>query len=66
MLKPITLTSGDVGQAAKQAENTSIVNSVFKVMQLRRNGNSITTTWTRIPTESGHLHRVGLYVLVAG
>ena len=37
-----------------------------RVMQLRKDGNSITTTWTRIPTESGHLHRVGLYVLVAG
>ena len=37
-----------------------------RVMQLRKDGNSITTIWTRIPTESGHLHRVGLYVLVAG
>ena len=37
-----------------------------RVMQLRKDGSSITTTWTRIPTESGHLHRVGLYVLVAG
>lgn len=37
-----------------------------RVMQLRRDGNSITTIRTQIATESGDLHRVGLYLLVAG
>ena len=34
-----------------------------RVLQLRHSGESITTSWSRIPTESGHLHRVGGYVL---
>jgi hypothetical protein len=34
-----------------------------RVMQLRNAGESIMTAWTRIATESGSLHRVGLYVL---
>lgn len=37
-----------------------------RVLQLRKDGESIKTVWTRIPTESGDLHRVGLYVLAAG
>ena len=34
-----------------------------RVMQLRNAGERIDTHWRRIPTESGHMHRVGLYVL---
>lgn len=37
-----------------------------RVMQLRNSGESIKTAWTQITTESGHLHRVGVYVLAAG
>ena len=37
-----------------------------RVLQLRHAGESITTTWSRITTESGHLHRVGVYVLGIG
>ena len=37
-----------------------------RVMQLRNSGESITTTWGRITTESGHPHRVGVYVLGTG
>ena len=37
-----------------------------RVLQLRNDGESITTAWTRIVTESGHLHRVGVYVLGTG
>lgn len=37
-----------------------------RVLQLRKAGESIKTVWTRIPTESGDLHRVGLYVLATG
>ena len=35
-------------------------------LQLRHAGESITTTWSHITTESGHLHRVGVYVLGIG
>ena len=37
-----------------------------RVMQLRNTGERIDTHWQKIATESGRLHRVGLYVLVAG
>ncbi|MDB5745092.1 MAG: hypothetical protein JWR68_3407 [Polaromonas sp.] len=37
-----------------------------RVLQLRNSGESITTAWTRIATEGGHLHRVGVYVLGTG
>jgi len=37
-----------------------------RVLQLRNSGESITTTWGRITTESGDVHRVGVYVLGAG
>jgi len=37
-----------------------------RVLQLRQAGESITTTWGRITTESGDLHRVGVYVLGTG
>ena len=37
-----------------------------RVLQLRHAGEFITTTWSRITTESGHLHRVGVYVLEIG
>lgn len=37
-----------------------------RVLQLRNDGEFITTAWTRIVTESGDLHRVGVYVLAAG
>jgi hypothetical protein len=37
-----------------------------RVMQLRNAGESIATTWGRITTESGVLHRVGIYSLAAG
>ena len=37
-----------------------------RVMQLRNSGEFITTTWSRITTESGHWHRVGLYMLETG
>lgn len=37
-----------------------------RVMQLRNDGERITTIWTRITTESGDPHRVGLYVLETG
>ena len=37
-----------------------------RVLQLRHAGESITTTWSRITNESGHLHRVGVYVLGIG
>lgn len=34
-----------------------------RVLQLRKDGECIATHWTRIETEAGHLHRVGVYVL---
>ena len=34
-----------------------------RVLQLRNAGECIDTHWTRIYTEAGHSHRVGLYVL---
>ena len=37
-----------------------------RVLQLRKAGEFITTTWSRITTESGDLHRVGVYVLGTG
>ena len=37
-----------------------------RVRQLRNGGERIDTHWQKIATESGRLHRVGLYVLVAG
>ena len=37
-----------------------------RVLQLRNAGERITTHWTRIETEAGHMHRVGVYVLAAG
>lgn len=37
-----------------------------RVLQLRKAGESIKTTWGQITTESGHLHRVGVYVLGTG
>ena len=37
-----------------------------RVLQLCHAGKSITTTWSRITTESGHLHRVGVFVLGIG
>ena len=37
-----------------------------RVMQLRNDGERITTTWGHIFTESGDLHRVGVYMLAAG
>ena len=37
-----------------------------RVRQLRNAGERIDTHWKKVPTESGHLHRVGLYVLAAG
>ena len=37
-----------------------------RVLQLRNSGESITNTRSRITTESGHWHRVGVYVLGTG
>ena len=37
-----------------------------RVLQLRKAGESIKTTWGQITTESGELHRVGVYVLATG
>ena len=37
-----------------------------RVARLRKQGECIDTHWTRIHTEAGHPHRVGLYVLVPG
>ena len=37
-----------------------------RVLQLRKAGESIKTTWSQIATESGELHRVGVYVLGTG
>ena len=37
-----------------------------RVMQLRNGGERIDTHWQKIATESGHLHRVGVYVLGTG
>ena len=37
-----------------------------RVLQLRKAGESITTAWSQIATESGDLHRVGVYVLETG
>ena len=37
-----------------------------RVLQLRKAGENIITAWTRIATESGDLHRVGVYVLATG
>jgi len=34
-----------------------------RVLQLRKAGEHIDTHWTKVATESGHLHRVGVYVL---
>lgn len=34
-----------------------------RIMQLRKRGLNITTAWVTVATESGHKHRVGLYVL---
>jgi hypothetical protein len=34
-----------------------------RVLQLRKDGERIDTHWTRIETEAGHPHRVGVYVL---
>ena len=34
-----------------------------RVMQLRKAGECIDTHWTRVITEAGHSHRVGVYVL---
>lgn len=36
-----------------------------RVARLRKDGHRIDTHWTRIHTETGHPHRVGLYVLGA-
>ena len=36
-----------------------------RVLQLRKAGECIDTHWTRIETEAGHSHRVGMYVLGA-
>lgn len=35
-----------------------------RVMELRNAGNRIATTWRMVPTESGRLHRIGVYSLV--
>lgn len=37
-----------------------------RVLQLRKADENIITTWGRIATESGHLHRVGIYSLGTG
>ena len=37
-----------------------------RVLQLRNDGEAITTTWGQIATESGDLHRIGVYVLGTG
>ena len=37
-----------------------------RVLQLRKAGEHIDTHWIRIETETGHPHRVGLYVLAPG
>ena len=34
-----------------------------RVLQLRKAGERIDTHWTRVITEAGHSHRVGVYVL---
>ena len=34
-----------------------------RVLQLRKQGHSITTHWKTVVTEAGEKHRVGLYVL---
>ena len=34
-----------------------------RILQLRKRGHKITTHWQTVATESGHTHRVGLYVL---
>lgn len=36
-----------------------------RVLQLRKAGECITTVWTQVITETGHSHRVGMYVLGA-
>lgn len=35
-------------------------------MQLVRAGHPVLMTWRRVPTESGSLHRIGVYSLVKG
>ena len=37
-----------------------------RVLQLRKAGENILTTWRKVPTESGHLHRIGVYSLATG
>lgn len=37
-----------------------------RVRQLRNGGERIDTHWQKIATESGHLHRIGVYVLGTG
>ncbi len=34
-----------------------------RVMELRKAGHPIVTTWRKVPTESGRLHRIGVYVM---
>ncbi len=36
-----------------------------RILQLRKEGESIITTWTAVETEQGHTHLVGLYTLGA-
>jgi hypothetical protein len=36
-----------------------------RVLQLRKAGENILTTWGHVTTESGHAHRVGVYSLGA-
>jgi hypothetical protein len=39
-----------------------IVHPPRRVMELRRDGYGILTTWKHYPTETGQMHRVGCYV----
>ena len=37
-----------------------------RVLELRRQGHEIVTSWRYLPTESGRLHRIGVYSLKRG
>jgi hypothetical protein len=37
-----------------------------RVWELRQQGHAILTTWTSVPTESGRVHRIGVYIMKKG
>lgn len=51
--------------STSQLRNVQVMHPGGRVMELRRQGYKIVTTWQHAPDSEGVIHRQGVYVLMA-